>query len=167
VLQEEYKKVRTGRASTGLVENVKVDYYGSPTPIKQIAQIGVPEARLIVIRPFDPTSLQAIEKGILKSEIGITPASDGKVIRLVVPPLSEERRKHLVGQTKQMAEDARVAIRNVRRDAIRDAEKEEDSGDMTEDDLDRFKVDIQKLTDDYTKKATDLHEAKSKELMEV
>lgn len=166
-LHEEYKKVRTGRASTGLVENLKIDYYDTPTPIKQIAAIGVPEARLIVIRPYDPTTISLIEKGIMKSDIGITPQNDGKVIRLVVPPLSEDRRKQYVTQTKQMAEDAKIAIRNVRRDAIKDAEKEEKDGDMTEDDLGRFKEEIQKLTDDYTKKAEEMHEIKAKELMEV
>jgi ribosome recycling factor len=166
-LQEEYKKLRTGRASTGLVENLKVDYYGSPTPLKQIATIGVPEPMLIAIRPFDPGSLEAIEKAILASDIGITPSNDGKLIRLQVPPLSEERRKQLVGQTKQMAEEAKVAIRNVRRDAIKDAEKEQKAGDMTEDDLDRFKKDVQELTDEYTGKIDKIHQAKADELMEV
>ena len=166
-LHEEYKKVRGGRASTGIVENIKIDYYGSPTPLKQIAAIGVPEARLIVIRPFDPTSLAAIEKGILKSDVGITPASDGKVIRLTVPPLSEDRRKQLVAQTRKMAEEARVAIRNERRDALRNAEKEEADGEMTEDDLESFKKDIQDLTDQHIAKVDALQKAKAEELMEV
>ena len=166
-LVEEYTKVRSGRAAPGLVENIKVDYYGTETPLKQIAAIGAPEPRLLVIRPFDPSSLQAIEKSILKSDIGITPNSDGKLIRLVVPPLSEERRKHLVGQTKHMAEEAKVAVRNVRRDAIRDAEKEEKASEMTEDELARFKEDVQKLTDDYTGKIDELHKTKSEELMLV
>lgn len=166
-LQEEYKKVRGGRASSGLVENIKVDYYGSPTPLKQIAAIGVPESRLIVIRPFDPAALAAIEKGILKSDIGITPNSDGKMIRLTVPPLGEDRRKQLVAQTKKMAEEARIAIRNERRDALRHAEKEEKEGEMSEDDLERFKKDIQELTDEYTGKVEKLQEAKGAELMEV
>ncbi len=166
-LDEEYKKIRGGRASAGLVENIKIDYYGTPTPLKQIAAIGVPEARLIAIRPFDPSSIQAIEKGILKSDIGITPSSDGKLVRLAMPPLSEERRKQLVAQAKHMAEEAKIAIRNVRRDAIRHAEKEEDDGDMTEDDLKRFKDDVQKLTDEYTSKTDELHKVKSEELMQV
>ena len=166
-LAEEYKKVRSGRASPGLVENIKIDYYGTPTPLKQIANIGAPEPRLLVIRPFDPSSMQSIEKGILKSDIGITPSNDGKLIRLAVPPLSEERRKQLVAQTKHMAEEARVAIRNLRRDAIHAADKEEKAGDMTEDDLKRFKDDIQKLTDEYVEKVDKLHATKSEELMQV
>ena len=166
-LQEEYKRVRSGRATPGLVENVKVDYYGAPTPLKQIATIGVPEPRLLVIRPFDPGSLGAIEKALLASDVGITPNNDGKLIRLSVPPLSEERRRQLVGQTKHMAEEAKVAIRNVRRDAIKDAEKEKKAGDMTEDDLERFKTDVQELTNEYTGKVEALHETKSEALMQV
>ena len=166
-LVEEYKKVRSGRATPGLVENIKVDYYDTQTPLKQLATIGVPEARLLVIRPFDPGSLQAIEKSILKSQIGITPGNDGKLIRLVVPPLSEERRHLLVAQTKQMAEDAKIAIRNERRDAIKSAEKEKKAGEMTEDDIEQFKKDVQKLTDEYTGKVDGLHEAKSADLMLV
>ncbi len=166
-LQDEYKKLRTGRASTGLVENVKIDYYGSPTPLKQLATIGIPEPSQIAIRPFDPNALQAIEKGLLASDIGITPNNDGKIIRLNVPPLSEERRIQIVAQTKEMAEEARIAIRNERRDAIKQARKEEDAGDLTEDDLEDFKKDIQELTDQYTEKVDKLQEAKAEELMEV
>ena len=166
-LHEEYKKVRSGRATSGLIENIKIDYYGTQTPLKQIATIGVPEPRLLVIRPFDPGSFGAIEKGILKSDLGITPSSDGKVIRLNVPPLSEERRRQLVGQTKQLGEDAKIAIRNERRDAIRSAEKERKAGDMTEDDLEQFKNDVQQTTDEYTDKVDALYEAKSEELMQV
>ncbi len=166
-LHDEYTKVRSGRATPGLVENIKVDYYGTETPLKQIAAIGAPEARLLVIRPFDPASVQEIEKAILKSDIGITPSSDGKLVRLAVPPLSEERRRQIVGQTKQMSEEAKIAIRNERRDAIRAAEAEKKSGEMTEDDLERFKKDAQELTDEYTKKVDELHEAKSDELMQV
>ncbi len=167
VLREEYKKVRSGRATPGLIENVKIDYYGTPTPLRQIAAIAAPEPRLLVVRPFDPSSIRDIEKGLLASDIGLTPTSDGKLIRLTVPPLSEERRLQLVAQTKHMAEDAKVAIRNIRRDAIRKAEKEEENGEMTEDDLERFKKDIQDITDEYTAKIVDLHKAKSEELMQV
>jgi len=166
-LQDEYSKLRTGRASTGLVENIRIDCYGTAAPLKQLATIGVPEAQLLVIRPFDPGSLGAIEKGILASDVGITPQNDGKLVRLAVPPLSEERRKQLVGQTKHMAEDARVAVRNERRDAIREADKEKKAGDMTEDDLEGFKRDAQKLTDEYTGKVDGLQEAKAAELMVV
>ena len=166
-LQDEFKKLRTGRASAGLVENIRIECYGEPTPLKQISAIGVPEARLIVIRPYDPGTLGDIEKGILKSDLGITPSSDGKVIRLTVPPLSEERRKQLVSQTKHMTEEAKVAIRNVRRDAIRDAEKEENDGVMTEDEIKRFKKEIQDLTDQYIEKISELLEAKEKEILEI
>ena len=166
-LHDEYAKVRSGRATPGLVENLRVEYYGAETPLKQLAAIGVPEARLVVIRPFDPGALQAIEKAIQKSDIGITPSSDGKLVRLAVPPLSEERRKQIVGQTKHMAEEARVAIRNERRDAIRAAEADKKAGDMTEDDLERFKKDAQELTNEYTKKVDELCNAKTEELMEV
>ncbi len=166
-LREEYRKVRTGRASTGLVENIKADYYDTPTPIKQLATIGVPEPRLIVIKPFDPAALHAIEKSILKSDIGITPSSDGKLIRLAVPPLSEERRKQFVAQTKEMAEQAKIAIRNERSAAIKTAEKEQKTGDMSEDDLEEFKKDAQKTTNEYTDKVDSLCNAKAEELMEV
>jgi len=166
-LQEEYKTLRSGRATPGLIENIKIDYYGALTPLKQLATIGVPEPRLLVIRPFDPGSLQAIEKGIQASDVGITPNSDGKLIRLVVPPLSEERRRQLVGQTKHMAEEAKIAIRNERRDAIKEADKEKKSGGMTEDDLKRFKNDVQELTDEYTNKVDELQEAKAEGLMQV
>ena len=166
-VHEVYTKVRGGRAAPGLVENIRVDYYGADTPLKQIAAIGVPEARLLVIRPFDPGSIQDIEKSILKSDVGITPNSDGKVIRLAVPPLSEERRKHIVAQTKHMAEEAKVAMRNERRDAIKAAEKEKKDGTMTEDELEQFKKDAQELIDEYTKKVDDLQKAKSEELMQV
>jgi ribosome recycling factor len=166
-LQDEYKKLRGGRASTGLVENLKVDYYGSPTPLKQIANIAVPEPMLIVIRPFDPGALAAIDKGIQASDIGITPNNDGKLIRLSIPPLSEERRKKLVSQTKEMAEEAKIAVRNVRREALKDADKEKKDGEMTEDDLDAFKKDVQELTDQYTGKIEAHQTAKAAELMEV
>jgi ribosome recycling factor len=166
-LEDEYKKLRGGRASTGLVENLKVDCYGAATPLKQIATIGVPEPMLLVIRPYDTSQLAAVEKAILASELGITPSNDGKLIRMNVPPLSEERRRHLVGQTKSMAEEARVAVRNERRDAIKAAEKEEKAGDMTEDDLKQFKTDVQELTDKYTGSIDKTCETKSDELMQV
>ena len=166
-LHDEYTRVRSGRATPGLVENIKIEYYGTETPLKQLAAIGAPEARLLVIRPFDPGSIQAIEKSILKSDVGITPSSNGKLIRLVVPPLSEERRIQLVAQTKHMAEEAKVAIRNERRDAIKAAEKEKKDGAMTEDEFEQFKEDVQEITSEYTDKADKLHAAKSEELMQV
>ena len=125
-LHNEFKAVRTGRASTGLVENIRVDYYGNPTPLKQLATLSAPEASMIVIKPFDPASVKEIEKAIRNSDLSIAPISDGKIIRLNVPPLSQERRKQLVGQVKQLSEQSKISIRNIRRDAIKkleDAEK--------------------------------------------
>ena len=167
VLHDELRTIRTGRASTGLVENLKVDYYGAPTPLKSLANIATPQATLITIRPFDPNSLKDIEKAILASDIGITPSSDGKIIRLAVPPLSEERRKQLVQQTKHLAEETKVALRNVRRDGIKDLEAQEKGGEITEDDLHRAKDDVQELIHQYETKVDDLIAKKTEELMEV
>jgi ribosome recycling factor len=166
-LEEEYNKLRGSRASTGLVENIKANCYGTPTPLKQVATIAVPEPMQLVIRPYDVSQLGAIEKAILASDIGITPSNDGKMIRLNMPPLSEERRRQLVNQTRQMAEEARIAVRNERRDAIKAAEKEQKASEMTEDDLKLFKDEIQELTDKYIKKVDDLCNAKSEGLMQV
>lgn len=150
-LQDELKAVRTGRASTGLVENMKVDYYGTPTPLKQIATLAVPQADMVVIKPFDPSSLKDIEKAIKNSDLSIAPIVDGKLIRLNIPALSEERRKQLVGQAKQMGEQAKVSIRNIRRDANKQLEKEQKSKIITEDDLDKGK----KQVDDITRECVD------------
>ena len=150
-LQDELKAVRTGRASTGPVENLKVDYYGSPTPLKQIATLATPQVDTIVIKPFDPSSLKDIEKAIKNSDLSIAPIVDGKLIRLNIPPLSEERRKQLVGQAKQMGEQAKVSIRNIRRDANKQLEKQQKDKIITEDDLDKGK----KQVDDITKECVD------------
>ena len=166
-LKNEYRTIRTGRAGTGLVENIRVDYYGSPTPLKQLAGIAIPEARLIVIKPYDRAALGEIEKAILKSELGITPQSDGKVIRLSVPPLSEENRKKLVAQVKDMAEQQRVSIRHIRHDAIKKMEEAEKKSDITEDDLHRYKDAIQDLTKKYEEEISKVLGAKSEEVMEV
>ena len=167
VLKTDYRGMRTGRAHPGLVEPLRVDYYGSPTPLRQLAQIMVPEANQLVIKAFDPGSLGDIEKAILKSELGITPQNDGKVIRLTIPPLSEQRRKQLVSQAKERAEAARISIRNVRRDANKSAEELVDSGEVGEDDFEKLKKDIDDLTKQYTKSVDDALAAKTQELMEV
>lgn len=166
-LKGEYRTIRTGRASTGLVENIKVDYYGSPTPMKQLAGVAVPEARLIVIKPYDRAALGEIERAILKSELGITPQSDGKVIRLTVPPLSEENRRRLAAQVKEMAEQQRVSLRHLRHDAIRKIEEAEDKGSITEDDLHRLKNDVQELLKKYEEGIGKVLQAKIDEVMEV
>ena len=165
-LKSEYRTIRSGRASAGLVENIKVDYYGSPTPLNQVAGIAIPEGRLIVIKPFDKNSIGSIEKALLKSELGITPSNDGKVIRLQVPALSEENRRHLVAQVKDMAEQQHVSIRNVRREGIRGIDALEKEKQMSEDEAKRYKDDIQELTKKYETKVTDVLKAKTAELME-
>ncbi|MBN1943187.1 MAG: ribosome recycling factor [Phycisphaerae bacterium] len=165
-LRREFRGLRTGRASGGLVEHIKVEYYGSPTDLRQLATISAPEANLIVIKPFDPSGLKDIERAIQASSLGITPSSDGKVIRLVVPPLSIERRNQLAGQVKKMAEAARVTIRNARRDGNKDVEKKQKASELTEDEAKKGKDDVQKLTDQYEKKVTELVEAKTREIQE-
>jgi ribosome recycling factor len=166
-LKKEFRGIRTGRASAGLVEHVKIDYYGSPTDLRQLASIATPDATTIVIKPFDPGSVKDIERGIQASDVGITPSTDGKVIRLSIPPLSGERRKQLSTQVKKMGEATRVAIRNARRDANKDVDKEEKAGDLTEDDAKRGKDDVQKLTDKYEKQVSDLIDAKTNEIEEL
>ncbi|MFW6132546.1 MAG: ribosome recycling factor [Planctomycetota bacterium] len=165
--RNELRGIRTGRASSGLVEHIKVDYYGSPTDLRQLATIATPEANLIVIKPFDPNSISAIDKAIQASDIGITPHSDGKVIRMTVPPLSGERRDQLVNQVRKMAEQSRVAVRNARRDANKQADKEKKAGDLPEDDAERCKDEIQKLTGTYEQQIDELLEAKVKDIQEL
>ena len=163
-LASEFKGVRTGRATTGLVEHIKVEYYGSSTPLQQLASLSAPEANLIVIKPFDPSCIKDIERAILASELGITPQSDKRVIRLVVPPLSGERRKRLANQVKQMAEEARISIRNIRRDANKHIDKEQKSKVLTEDEADKGKEEIQDLTKKYEQKVGELLKAKLGEI---
>jgi ribosome recycling factor len=165
-LKREFRGIRTGRASGGLVEHIKVDYYGSPTDLRKLATISVPEAALIVIKPFDPGSLKEIERAIQASDLGITPASDGKVIRLSVPSLSTERRDQLAGQLKKMSESARVSIRNARRDGNKSIEKEEKASELSEDDARKAKEDVQDLTKEYEAKVDEILEAKIKEIQE-
>lgn len=165
--REELRGIRTGRASVGLVDHIKVDYYGSPTDLRQLATISTPEANQIVIKPFDPNSIGAIDKAIQSSDIGITPHSDGKVIRLTVPPLSGERRDQLVGQVKKMAEASRVAVRNARRDGNKQVDKEQKAGEIPEDEAHQSKDQIQKLTDKYEQQVDKLLDGKVKDIQEL
>ncbi len=162
VLQDRFRGMRTGRATPGLVEGIRVDYYGSPTPLKQLANIAAPEADLLVIKPFDPGGLGNIEKAIMKSDVGIHPSNDGKVIRLQVPPLSQERRQQLAARAKETAEEARVAVRNIRRDANKHADGI--SKTMSEDDVKALKNEIQDLVKSFEKKIDQLLKDKSEEL---
>ena len=159
--------VRTGRASAAIVENVKVDYYGTLTPLRDIAQIGTPDPRLVVIKPFDPSSIKDIIKAIQTSDIGITPQSDAKLVRLAVPPLSTERRTQLSHHVKSLAEETKIAIRNVRRDANKTVETEEKDSVITEDDAYRAKEEILELTHKYEKSVDDHVEKKVAEIMTV
>ena len=163
----ELASIRAGRANASLLDRITVDYYGAPTPINQLAGVSVPEARLLVITPYDKSILGEIEKAIMKSDIGITPTNDGNVIRLAIPALTEERRKELVKVVKKEAEDAKIAVRNVRRDANDDLKKLEKNGEITEDDLRGYSDDIQKLTDDYVVKVDQLTKEKEKEILSV
>ncbi|MCL1700323.1 ribosome recycling factor [Lysinibacillus sp. Bpr_S20] len=163
----ELSSIRAGRANASLLDRITVDYYGAPTPINQLGGVSVPEARLLVITPYDKTILGEIEKAILKSDIGITPTNDGSVIRLMIPALTEESRKELVKQVKKEAEDAKIAVRNVRRDANDDLKKLEKAGEITEDDLRGYCEDIQKLTDEFIVKVDQVTKEKEKEILEV
>ncbi|MCJ7777421.1 MAG: ribosome recycling factor [Sedimentisphaerales bacterium] len=165
VLHDQLKTVRTGRASTALVENIKVDYYGSSTPLKQLATLATPQPDMIVIKPFDPASTKEIEKAIKSSDLSIAPIVDGKFIRLNVPPLSEERRKQLVVQVKQIGEQAKVSIRNVRRDEIKHLEQQEKEKLITEDDLDNGKKQIDDLTKKHSDKVDETVKRKSDEIL--
>ena len=166
-LQEEFKKIRSGRANAGLVEGLVVDYYGSKTPLKQLASISVPEPRLIVIQPWDKGALPEVEKAFHTSDLGLNPNNDGKVIRISIPALTEERRKELVKVAKGKAEDARVAIRNIRRDGNEEVKTAEKAGHVSEDDSKKTLDKIQKITDEYIEKINKLLDAKDAEIMEV
>lgn len=163
----ELASIRAGRANASLLDKITVDYYGAPTPINQMASVSVPEARLLMIQPYDKTIIGDIEKAILKSDLGLTPSSDGSVIRLAIPQLTEERRKELVKLVKKEAEDAKVAIRNIRRDGNEDLKKLEKNGEITEDDLHGFSDDIQKLTDDHIKQIDQITKEKEQEITAV
>ncbi|MGM0873697.1 MAG: ribosome recycling factor [Bacillota bacterium] len=166
-LSRELASVRAGRASANLLDKISVEYYGAPTPVNQLASISVPEARLLVIQPYDKTVLGDIEKAILKSDLGLTPSNDGSLIRLSIPALTEERRKELVKLVKKYAEEAKVAVRNIRRDGNDDLKKLEKNGDITEDELRGNTENVQKLTDEYIVKVDNVAKDKEKEIMEV
>ena len=164
---EKLSEVRAGRANPAILNKVKIDYYGTPTPINQVAGISVPEARMILIQPWDASVLKDIEKAILASDIGINPNNDGKVIRLVFPELNEERRKELVKDIKKMAEEAKVAIRAVRRDGIEEAKAEQKEGNITEDELKQAENEVQKMTDKSVEEIDEILAKKEKEIMSV
>jgi ribosome recycling factor len=163
----ELSSIRAGRATPAILDKLSIDYYGSPTPVNQVAGISIPEARLIMIQPYDKSVLGDIEKAILKSDLGLSPSNDGSVIRLAVPALTEERRKDLVKQVKKEAEEAKVGIRNIRRDANDEFKKLQKKSEITEDDLRNYSEDVQKLTDSNIAKIDELAKEKEKEIMEV
>jgi ribosome recycling factor len=166
VLKGSLAGIRTGRANPGLVDSLRADVYGTPTPIKQIASVGAPEPTQIVIRPYDPGTIKEIEKAIISSDLGLNPQGDGRVIRINIPPLSTEVRRKLVGRAKELAEEARVAIRNIRRDANKAADQAEKSKEVSEDERDDVKDQVQELTKKYESKVNDLANHREKEIME-
>lgn len=166
-LEEDLTGIRTGRAHPGLVERLQIEYYGSPTPLIQLATISVPEPRSLLIKPFDATTLKSIEKSILTSDLGLTPNNDGKSIRLNLPPLTEERRRELVKIVHHRLEDARVAVRNIRRDSIRDLREFEQEKMISEDDLEEGQEELQKLTDRYIEEINQAGHRKETEILEV
>lgn len=165
-LKHDLAGLRTGRANPGLVDSLRVDAYGSPTPLKSLASVSAPEPTQIVIRPFDPGTLKNIEKAIIASDLGLTPQSDGKVVRINIPALSTEVRRNLVNRTKELAEEAKIAIRNVRRDANKGADQAEKAKSLSEDDRDSLKDEIQELTKKLEGQATELAKKKEEEIME-
>jgi ribosome recycling factor len=165
-LKEEFNTIRTGRASASIFDRVRVDYYGTPTPLNQVGTISIPEARLVVVSPFDKSLISAIEKAIQKAELGLNPSNDGKVIRIAIPPLTADRRKELVKQAKTIAENYRTTIRNVRRDGNDDLKKQQKAGDLTEDQLKQETDKLQKLTDKYIEEINKAYDAKEKEIMD-
>lgn len=166
-LEADYASIRAGRANPAILDKVTVEYYGTPTPIAQVGTVSVPEARSIVIQPWDASILKDIEKAIQTSDIGINPNNDGRVIRLNFPPLTEERRKDLCKSVSKRAEEAKVAVRNIRRDAIDGFKKQKKNNEITEDDLKNLEEKVQKLTDKFVKQIDDISVAKEKEIMEV
>lgn len=167
VLHDDLAGIRTGRASPALVERLQVEYYGTPTPLQQLASISVPEPRSLMIKPFDASTLKAIEKAILASDLGLTPNSDGKALHLNLPPLTEERRRELVKHMHHRLEEARIAIRNIRRDALNDMREFEKEKLISEDELERGEADLQKLTDKFIEEIAEQGRKKEAEIMEV
>ena len=167
VLSQQFDSVRAGRANPAVLDKLRVEYYGTPTPINQIATVATPDPRSLAIQPWDTSSLKLIEKAILESDLGINPSNDGKIIRLMFPQLTEERRKDLIKQVKKYAEEAKVAIRNIRRDAMEHYKELKKKSEITEDDLKDIEKDMQKLTDDYIKEIDNIAAKKEKELMAI
>ncbi len=167
VLNAEYAAIRAGRANAAVLDKIKVDYYGTPTPINQMAAVSVAEARILTIQPWDTSTLHPIEKAIMASDIGINPQNDGRIIRLVFPQLTEERRRDLCKDVKKMAEDSRIAIRSIRRDCIDKVKKMEKASEITEDDLKLAEKKLQDFTDKYIKEIDKAAEAKEKDIMEI
>lgn len=165
--RKELGKIRTGRASFSLLDGIKVDYYGTPTPLQQVGTLSVPESRMITITPWDAKMAGAIEKAVRASGLGLNPASDGKVVRIPIPPLTEERRKDLVKVVRKMAEDARIAVRNIRRDSIDRIKEREKNKEISEDEMKRYQDRVQKETDSYVRKIDEILKAKEQEIMEV
>lgn len=165
-LENELKRVRTGRASLNILDGIRVDYYGTQTPLNQMASLSVPESRLIVIQPWDATVIKDIEKALLASDLGLTPSSDGKLIRLAIPPLTEERRKELVKVIGKMCEDYKVAIRNIRRDSNEFLKMAKKEGDISEDDLFKGQDKVQEITDEFVKRIDEIFKEKEKEILE-
>ena len=166
-LSEQLAAVRAGKANPAVLDRITVDYYNTPTPINQIASISTPDARSLLIQPWDASALKSVEKAILASDLGINPQNDGRAIRLIFPQLTEERRRELAKQVKKYAEEAKVAVRNIRRDAVEKFKAEKKKSEITEDDLKIAEKDLQKLTDDYIKEVEKIGDAKEKELMEL
>jgi len=165
-LKSELKKIRTGRASLALLEGIRVDYYGTQTPLNQMASLSVPESRLLMIQPWDVTAIKEIEKAILKSDLGLTPSSDGKIVRIAIPPLTEERRKDLVKIANKMSEEYKVAVRNIRRDSNELIKGLKKDGDVSEDEAFKAQDQVQKITDDHIKRIDDVYQEKEKEILE-
>src|SRR5688572_19861078 len=163
----EFNSIRTGRASPALLDRITIDYYGTPTPLKSLASISAPEARLLVVQPFDPGAIKNIERAVQESDLGLTPSNDGKVVRLPIPALTEERRKDLVKVVRRVAEDGKVAIRNVRRDVMQHLKELVVNGEVGDDEERRAEQQVQKITDDHTKSIDDLLKVKEAEIMEV
>ncbi|MEL7641380.1 MAG: ribosome recycling factor [Solidesulfovibrio sp.] len=166
-LDKEFARLRTGRATTSLLDGLRVDYYGTPTPLDQIASVATPDSRTITIQPWDRKAFSDVERAILKSDLGLTPVNDGKIIRISIPPLTEDRRKDLAKVAKKYAEEAKVAVRNIRRDANETLKKKKNDKSISEDDQHKGQDDVQKLTDAYIAKAEDILSKKEKEIMEI
>src|SRR5438132_10606480 len=166
VFKDELRGLRTGRATPALVDSIRVEYYGSPTPLKQLAQISTPDPQQIVIRPFDQSCLKDVEKAIRSSDLGMSPNNDGKMIRLIVPPMSGEQRQKMVARIKKSGEEAKVAIRNIRRDANKQFDQAEKAKEMTEDERDKGKEEVQELTKKFEDRVTELADKKAKDVME-